>query len=145
MSSSQGISSGAILEGLVRGELVATPIEAWGFFFPFHVGVWRFSEELRPGALGPVRAAFLGEPVFEGRGAVWFCDVLCSDPEYLNLVEHIMYQVTRDAPLRVIEAVRERGYFRADELPGFAAADFERVASRVLESVDEAIRGEAIV
>jgi len=123
---------------LIRAELANVPIDHWGFFFPCHVAVWRFIQVMRPGILSELKAYFKDEPVFEGKGATWFCEELGSQEEYLDLLEAIMYPITRDAPPGVREAVQRRGFFRDEEIPSIDAGTVQRLAEVVLRSVDQA-------
>lgn len=126
---------------LIRQELTNIPVEHWGFFFPSHVAVWRFISEMRPGVLGELRAHFKDEPLFEGRGATWFCEELGSNGAYLDLLEAIMYPITRDAPATIREAVRRRGFFHDHEIPQIDQAAVHQLADVVLAAVDQAVAG----
>jgi|GEM_PF-3412939 len=137
-SESAAAEASGRLMGLVRAELANIPVQHWGFFFPCHVAVWRFIEWARPGVLGEVKALFKDEPVFEGRGATWFCEALGSHEEYVNLLEEVMYPITRDAPSAILDAVRRRGFFRDEEIPSIDPSLVQRLADVVLAFVDQA-------
>ncbi len=66
----------ALLADLIVHELWSIPADKWGFFFPAHVALWRFIRAERPDVLGELSARFKDEPVFDGRGAEWFCGSL---------------------------------------------------------------------
>src|SRR5262245_17625669 len=106
------VDPATLLTRLLRNELTSVPIEHWGHLFPAHVAVWRFIEAMRPGVLAPLKAHFSDRPHFEGQGSSWFVDVLGNRDDYLDLIEGIMYPITRNASPAVIDAVRGRGFFR---------------------------------
>ncbi len=124
----------ARLEQLLRRELQSIPIEHWGFFFPLHVGVWRFIEEKRPGVLGSLDAGFRGEPYFKGKGADWFCHVLGNDPRYIELLESILYPLVHELGPKLpgMDFVPE------DQLPPLVGTEVSELARVVLAAVDNA-------
>ena len=133
-------SDADLLQQLIRAEMRNIPIEHWGFFFPCHVAAWRFIEAKRPEILGPLKAGFRSEPYFEGKGARWFCHVLGNQSEYLDLLEAIMYPITRDASTAIRERVLARGFFKDSEIPPLDPQVVERLAQIILEEVDQGER-----
>lgn len=134
-----------LLTSLIRRELVTIPIDQWGFFFPCLLAIWRFIEMKRPGVLGPAKGGFDTEPYFEGRGAQWFMAGLTSNDRFVELLEAIMYPITRDAPERVRDRVRQRGFFLDEEIPETPAALVDELAVVTLAEVDRAVVAGSIV
>ncbi len=132
-------SPSARLMDLLRAELVNVPLDAWGFFFPCHVAVWKFIEVERPGVLGPINARFHGQPVFIGKGATWFCQELGEVEGYFDALEAIMYPLLRNATPILRQKVIERGCFYPEELPDIDPAPVERLAELALHAVDRAV------
>ena len=139
LQSSSETSHEHMLTQLMQTELVSIPVEQWGFFFPLHVAVWRFIEAKRPGTLGPLKATFREEPYFHGKGATWFTSALGGRDDYLDLLEAIMYPITRNTPAELRERVRARGFFLDSEIPPLDVTLIRRLANIVLREVDSAI------
>jgi hypothetical protein len=131
-----GDAEALLLREALRKELVAIPIEHWGYFFPCHVGVWRFIQATRPGTLGELEAGFDQEPYFKGTGAQWFCGTLGNHNPYLDALEAIMYPLA-DA---LTPTMRERGFLLEAEGPMLDLVQVRRLADVVLGQVDEGIR-----
>jgi len=134
-----------LLTSLIRREFVTIPIDQWGFFFPCLLATWRFIERKRPGVLGPAKGGFDTEPYFEGRGARWFMEGLTSHDRFVGLLEAIMYPITRDAPDRVRDRVRERGFFLDAEIPEIPSDLVDELAAVILAEVDRAEAAGSIV
>jgi hypothetical protein len=117
----------------------------WGFFFPCLLAIWRFIEARRPGVLGPAKGGFDTEPYFEGRGARWFMEALTSNDRFVDLLEAIMYPITRDAPEFVRDGVRQRGFFLEAEIPEIPESVVDELAVVTLEEVDQATASGSIV
>jgi hypothetical protein len=126
-----------LLQELLRKELVSIPIEHWGYFFPFHVAVWRFIQATRPGVLGELQAGFDKEPYFKGRGSDWFCGTLGNHGPYLDALEAIMYPLA-DA---LGQETRERGFLLEAEGPTVDLDEVRRLADVILAEVDEGVQG----
>ena len=129
-------SDADLLQQLIRTEMRNIPIEHWGYFFPCQIAAWRFIETKRPGIFGSLNAGYDSEPYFIGKGARWFCDVLGNNVQYLDLVEAIIYPVTRDAAPGVRERVVARGFFRDSEIRPLDPAAVKQLAHVILEEVD---------
>lgn len=126
-----------LLMMLLRRELAAIPVEHWGYFFPGHVAVWRFLEQVRPGLLGTLQAGYRGRPYFRGRGSDWFTNVLGERADYLDALESIFYPLADElAPV-----LPDRDSFREQELPAIDEKKVEALASSVLRAADEALAG----
>jgi hypothetical protein len=124
-----------LLGDFLRRELVAIPIEHWGYFFPCHVAVWRFIQAKRPGTLGDLNAGYDKEPYFQGRGAEWFCSILGNHNAYLDLLERIMYPLAAALP----SSSRERGFLQEAEVPTIDSGAIEELASVVLSEAESAV------
>jgi hypothetical protein len=134
-----------LLTSLIRRELVTIPIDQWGFFFPCLLATWRFIEKKRPGTLAPAKGGFDTKPYFEGRGARWFMEGLTSNDRFVELLEAIMYPITRDAPERVRDRVMQRGFFLDEEVPEIPSALVDELAAVTLVEVDRAVAAGSII
>lgn len=124
-----------LLHRLLLNELAAIPVENWRFFFPAHVAVWRFIEEVRPGVLGELSAGFDEEPYFRGRGAEWFCGSLGESSAYLDKLEHIMYSVVNGLD----RATLQQGVVSRGDVPPLDDESVTQLGQIVLEEVDRAL------
>ncbi len=129
------MSESLLFRRLLIESLCSTPINKWGFFYPFDTAVWRLIEQARPGALGALNASFDSEPVFRGKGAKWFCEQLGNDAEYLNKEEEFMYWLVEKLP----QSAQVRGFPQPSELPDFNDRRLQSIVSTVLNCVDQAL------
>ena len=124
-----------VLLEYLEAELCNIPIEHWGFFYPCHVGVWRFIGDTWPGILGELQSGFDEEPYFRGKGSEWFCDTLGNDEAYLEAVERIMTLVVDG----VSSGAKDRGFVAVEELPELPMEAVARLLSAVQAQVDAAL------
>ncbi len=123
------LDSRAELGALIAAELHTVPLANWGFFFPCHLAAWRFIHVRRPSRLGPLKARWDSEPVFEGLGAEWFCEKLGNDNQYLSAVEDIMRRTVDRLPV----SAWDRGFLFAEEVPEIP----DRSLATLLESIQK--------
>lgn len=98
--------------GLLRAELVAIPLEHWGYFFPATVAIWRFVQQSRPDLLGALSAGYKREPWFRGHGALWFTSDLLNAPSVVEALDVLMRSVADAVP----SSAWDRGFLTSAEV-----------------------------
>lgn len=119
------------LRELVLDELANIPFDRWGYFFPFMVAFWRYIQETHPGTLGELSARYAQQPVFTGKGARWFSDVLMENEELLDIIEPLTYSILDRLP----REIAQRGFVRKEEIPPLAEEDFTRLSAIIAAEI----------
>ena len=97
---------------LLRAELVAIPLEHWGYFFPATVAIWRFVQQSRPDLLGELSAGYKREPWFRGHGALWFTSDLLNAPSVVDALDVLMRSMADGVP----SSAWDRGFLTSAEV-----------------------------
>ncbi len=123
------------LLSIVKNELNTIPINQWGYFFPFHIAVWRFIEEIQPGFLGELKAGYDDGPWFNGPKSKWFCEELGNSDAYIESIEKIMYPLVQDLP----QVAKDRGYVLDKEIPEIDMDLIKEITSIIKQEMDKEI------
>lgn len=127
-------TDGTRLELLLKDALSGLHFQLWGSFAPFLMATWRFIFERRPGTFDQLDVTVADPLVVRGRGAIWFCDTLVEEPEFLDRAERIMYGLVAKIP----EQAKRRGSLLWEEVPAFENIEMSETAAIVLALVDRA-------
>lgn len=124
------------ITSLIQQELFNIPVDAWGYFFPVYVAVWKSIHEIRPDLLDEIDAGFDTEPYFRGNGADWFMRIFGDRQDFVDASEQIMTNVVE----KLGKGILSQGCLKREQIPSLDEEAVRELVSIIEEELSNVAR-----